>query len=120
MKWLAIDKLFETLVTLRVDRSWFSQMVANCRGATPMHEACWQGNLRAARWLLEKAPQTLQVKNKMGYRPVDLARKAGQMEIVHLIEARESGVRMTRPADVTEGDAGQAALTVVLQYTCTC
>ena len=34
----------------------------------------------------EHAPQALKIKNKMGSRPLDLARRAGQKEIVGLIE----------------------------------
>ena len=45
--------------------------------------------MRAVSWLLEYVPRTLRVRNKMGHRPVDLARRAGQKEIVALIEAHE-------------------------------
>ena len=53
-------------------------MRAHCEGATPLHMCSRAGNAKLVRWLLNNgATPSLFVKNKMGCRPIELARIFG-------------------------------------------
>jgi len=98
VKWFAIDKVMETLVRFG-SQSPLAKEVSVVRGSTPLHEACFAGNIRAVEWFLMKSPGSLHVKNMMGYNPADLAKLGGHPEVMEsdLANPRFSARRIVPP-----------------------
>ena len=96
MKWRMIDFVFEGLYRTGLSRSDFTAHMSQTRGSTPLHHACFYGNVRAVEWLLLKSPQSMLVKNALGNTPSDLAKRSGHSEVLD-IAAPASGARGALP-----------------------
>ena len=77
-KWLAISRVFESLVKRGVSMSAFSLDMAHARGSTALHRAAQCGNTDLVMELLAMgAERSLEIRNAMGSTPLEVAKIFG-------------------------------------------
>lgn len=78
LKWKVIFQSMRVMAHLGISRSHLTMDLAHVEDSTPVHLAAQQGNYKLVQWLLRNgAASSLHTKNRMGCKPIDVARVFG-------------------------------------------
>ena len=120
-----------TIRRLNLSQSDLVMDIAHVESATPLHFAARQGNYELVNWLLlNGAEASLNLKNRMGCTPIDIARVCGPhhevggligsamcVESVGSVDLQPSTTRQHRPSDELALRAARSGQTAVsMQY----